>query len=99
MRVRPPLPRELSGVLPFKNIVAVDQGGKRITVSDDIDALLDFRGQRSDGPNAYNSHEFYFDYVYDQNGSQKKIFETTARPVVDSSLQGYNATVFACKGM
>jgi Cdc6-like AAA superfamily ATPase len=33
--------------------------------------------------------------VYDQNCTQKKVYDTTARTVVDSALQGYNATIFA----
>lgn len=47
------------------------------------------------GGGAYTTHTFVFDYVYDQNCTQKKVYETTARTVVDSALQGYNATIFA----
>lgn len=36
-----------------------------------------------------------FDYVYDLYCSQEKVYDTTARSVVDSALQGYNATIFA----
>ena len=43
----------------------------------------------------YSTHDFVFDHVYDENSSQKKVYETTARTVVDSALQGYNATIFA----
>ena len=46
-------------------------------------------------PGPYSTHTFVFDHVYDQSSSQKKVFETTARGVVDSALQGYNATIFA----
>jgi hypothetical protein len=42
------------------------------------------------------THSFVFDYVYDQSCSQKKVYETSARTGVDSALQGYNATIFAC---
>ena len=38
---------------------------------------------------------FTFDYVYDQTATQRLVYETTARPIVDSSLSGYNATIFA----
>eukprot|EP01041_Mallomonas_annulata_P005220 gene5220-10449_t len=93
VRVRPPLPRELSGMVSFQNIVAVDGEERQITISDNIDAVLDYRGQMTDMPTPYNSHLFCFDHVYDQYATQKKIFETTARPVVESSLQGYNATI------
>ena len=43
----------------------------------------------------YSTHDFVFDHVYDESSSQKKVYETTARTVVDSALQGYNATIFA----
>ena len=96
IRVRPPLPRELDGINPFRNIVAVDEAEQQITISDNIDAIIDSKRRLSDLPSPYNAHTFWFDHVYDQHGTQKKIFETTARPVVESSLQGYNATIFAC---
>jgi kinesin family protein 3/17 len=43
----------------------------------------------------YSTHVFTFDHVYDQNCDQAKVYATTAKSVVDSSLQGYNATIFA----
>ena len=36
----------------------------------------------------YSTHVYTFDHVYDQNASQKKVYDNTARQVVDSSLQG-----------
>mmetsp|Transcript_40600 Transcript_40600/g.128037 ORF Transcript_40600/g.128037 Transcript_40600/m.128037 type:complete len:750 (-) Transcript_40600:234-2483(-) len=38
---------------------------------------------------------FTFDQVYDHATDQQFLFETTARPIVDSVVQGYNGTVFA----
>ena len=38
---------------------------------------------------------FTFDGVYDENSSQKQVYEGVVRPVVDEVLQGYNCTVFA----
>ena len=95
VRVRPPLPRELSGELPFQNIIAVDEREEVITISENVDRVVDDRGQALINPGPYSSHSFAFDHVYDQNSSQKKVYDTTARPVVDSALQGYNATIFA----
>lgn len=43
----------------------------------------------------YATHVFTFDYVYDQDSTQQQVYDNTARSVVDSSLQGYNATIFA----
>jgi kinesin family protein 3/17 len=95
IRVRPPLPRELNGDQPFQNIVAVDEREQIITVSENLDAVLDQDGQVLANPGPYTTHTFMFDYVYDQSSNQKKVYETTARTVVDSALQGYNATIFA----
>lgn len=95
IRVRPPLPRELSGEVPFQNIVAVDEREQQITISENLEAVLDESGQLLANPGPYSTHTFVFDHVYDQASSQKKVFETTARGVVDSALQGYNATIFA----
>lgn len=93
IRVRPPLPRELSGDIPFQNIVAVDDKEQCITVSENLEAVLDEEGNLL--PNPYSNHAFVFDYVYDQTSTQEKVYETTARTVVDSALHGYNATIFA----
>ena len=97
VRIRPPLPRELSGEVPFKNIAAVDGREQVITVSDHLEAVLDERGELLAHTGPYTSHTFAFDYVYDQSSTQKKVYDTSARTGVDSALQGYNATVFACK--
>lgn len=43
----------------------------------------------------YASHTFTFDHVYDQFSSQQLVYDSTAKPVVTSSLEGYNATIFA----
>ncbi|KAJ0401650.1 hypothetical protein P43SY_001282 [Pythium insidiosum] len=44
---------------------------------------------------AYGSHVFSFDHVYDQHCTQRVVYENTAKAVVESSLEGYNATIFA----
>jgi len=94
VRVRPPLPRELSGELPFQNIIAVDEREQVITISENVDSMTDEHGVPSNS-GQYSSHSYVFDHVYDPMSSQKKVYETTARGVVDSALQGYNATIFA----
>ena len=43
----------------------------------------------------FNRHEFTFDHVYDDEASQRKVYEDTARLSVFSALEGYNATIFA----
>ena len=39
--------------------------------------------------------EFYFDAVYNDNVTQKHIYDTCAASVVESVLGGYNGTIFA----
>ena len=78
--------------------MAVDEREQCITVSENLEAVLDEDGNllaNPPGGGIYTTHSFMFDYVYDQNCTQKKVYETTARTVVDSALQGYNATIFA----
>eukprot|EP00164_Ancoracysta_twista_P001208 GFYU01001583.1.p1 GENE.GFYU01001583.1~~GFYU01001583.1.p1 ORF type:complete len:374 (-),score=82.77 GFYU01001583.1:118-1239(-) len=36
---------------------------------------------------------FIFDHVYDGNESQQQFYDETARPIVESVLQGYNGTI------
>lgn len=38
---------------------------------------------------------FTFDNVFDWNSSQTAVYTETAKPIVDSVLEGYNGTVFA----
>ncbi|KAJ4299721.1 tubulin-dependent ATPase kip3 [Kalmusia sp. IMI 367209] len=38
---------------------------------------------------------FAFDRVFDENTSQGDVYESTTKPLLDSVLDGYNATVFA----
>ena len=93
VRVRPPLPRELNGDVPFQNIIAIDEREQEITVSENLSAVIDEHGNVNPGP--YSTHRYIFDHVYDQSASQKRVYETTAKTVVESALQGYNATIFA----
>ena len=94
IRVRPPLPRELNGDAPFQNIVAVDQSFRTITLSENPDDVDEEGYRYKYGP--YSTHRFTFDHVYDQSASQENVYNNTAKGVVDSALQGYNATIFAC---
>jgi hypothetical protein len=38
---------------------------------------------------------FAFDRVFDENTTQGDVYEQTTKPLLDSVLDGYNATVFA----
>ena len=78
--MRPPLERELN----FQNIVLCEMDEHRVTISENINAILD--GDES-ALDAYNSHSFTFDQVYSQESGQKLVYDTTAKGVVDSALQ------------
>jgi len=73
IRVRPPLPRELSGEIQFQNVVAVDEREQMITISEHIDEITDENGQVLSNTGPYSAHSFYFDHVYEQGSSQKKV--------------------------
>lgn len=40
-------------------------------------------------------HRFVFDRLFDGDASQEEVYANTTRPLLDSVLDGYNATVFA----
>ncbi|KAL7999410.1 putative kinesin-like protein [Plasmopara halstedii] len=97
IRVRPPLPRELHGDRPFQNVVSVDTHGTVLTVSENPSALSNKGSFDSEtgAIGAFGCHVFSFDHVYDQHCTQGTVYENTAKAVVESSLEGYNATIFA----
>ncbi|KAJ3275755.1 kinesin-like protein Klp5 [Terramyces sp. JEL0728] len=39
--------------------------------------------------------QYAFDKVFDEQATQKQVFEGTAKPLIDHVLNGYNSTVFA----
>ena len=55
------------------------------------------RGVRSIGGTGRRSKDqtFGFDRVFDENTSQAEVYEATTKNLLDSVLDGYNATVFA----
>lgn len=88
IRIRPPLPRELNGDMPFQSIFKVGNSIREVVISDKQDE----EGQLM---TTYGAHRFTFDHVYDQFSTQKQVYRTTARPAVLSTLKGYNATILA----
>ncbi|KAJ3273248.1 Kinesin- protein 6 [Terramyces sp. JEL0728] len=41
------------------------------------------------------NYEFQFNKVFDTEAGQEEIFDAVAKPIIDSTLQGYNGTLFA----
>lgn len=93
VRVRPPLPRELASEQLFQNTTVVRDS--TIIVSEDLVASVDEYGQLLPASGAYNTYSFVFDHVYEPASSQKEVYENTAKAVVDSALEGFNATIIA----
>jgi hypothetical protein len=38
---------------------------------------------------------YTFDQVYDHTSQQQELFDITAKPIIDSCMEGYNGTIFA----
>ncbi|KAG5191841.1 kinesin-like protein [Tribonema minus] len=93
IRVRPPLARELQSDRPYKNVVQIDKSERILTISEGPQPLDP--GMEDDDGGAYGTHAFTFDRVYGERSTQSEVYESNARDIVDSSLQGYNATIFA----
>ena len=45
----------------------------------------------------YEAKRFTFDGVYDDDSTQKEVYEDTAYPLLQSVFEGYNGTIFACQ--
>lgn len=69
----------------------------QISVFDPPDDNQIARNAKSCGPPGRRSKDqtFGFDRVFDENTSQAEVYEATTRNLLDSVLDGYNATVFA----
>lgn len=94
IRVRPPLPRELQGYREYQCTSMVDaKSGQIITISENLPAVLS--GAASADGLLYATYRFTFDHVYDQDSSQQEVYNQSARPLVLSTLQGYNAAIIA----
>lgn len=61
--------------------------------SEDACLALQVRNPKADEGEAVKA--FTFDQVYDWTSSQMEIFDITAKPIIDSAMEGYNGTIFA----
>lgn len=71
-------------------IVNIDKKRRAITIRKPADAAV---SSENDG---FENKEFTFDNVYAPDTMQQELYDETARPIVDSVLNGYNGTIFAC---
>jgi kinesin family protein 18/19 len=68
-------------VVDSKVVVLLDPG---ITANDDFLRI-----------NKSKQRQYAFDVVFDSKTTQEIVFEKTTKPLIDSVLEGFNATVFA----
>jgi len=53
------------------------------------------RGFLPPGTKRYKDKRFMFDKVFNHEARQQDVYESTAQPLLNGLLDGYNATVFA----
>lgn len=88
VRVRPLNNRELE----FSNIETLKTTDRKIiTVLDPIE----YKGTEEISKNRSREQQFQFDYAFNKSTPQEEIYENTAKFLLPSILDGYNATVFA----
>ncbi|KAJ3343749.1 Kinesin-like protein kif3a [Gonapodya sp. JEL0774] len=83
VRCRPFSQRELAD--GHSNIASLDGNAASVTIRDPTARTSDDMGKKT----------FTFDAVFGEDSQQMSVYNATARPIVDSVLDGYNGTVFA----
>ena len=98
IRVRPPLPREMEKNLPFRAITVVSKENHTCSLVEYLGGELDEAKRQLEwvsNPRLFQLHRFTFDEVFDIGTSQEEVFNVSAKPAVNSVLEGYNSTIFA----
>ena len=98
IRVRPPLPREIEKNLPFRAITVVSKENHTCSLVEYLGGELDEAKRQLEwisNPKLFQLHRFTFDEVFDIGTSQEEVFNVSAKPAVNSILEGYNSTIFA----
>jgi hypothetical protein len=94
IRVRPLMQREaINGI--FVSAVDVSPDNRIINIYEYFNLELvepDLVEEYIENPDNYQTHQFAFDHVYDENSSQEHLYHITAKQAVLSSLEGYNAS-------
>ena len=52
--------------------------------------------QRGRGPGNASEKTFTFDLVFDMDAAQTEVYNETARPIVESVIEGYNGMLYIC---
>ncbi|GKT34809.1 Kinesin-16 [Aduncisulcus paluster] len=91
VRVRPPIRHEIDKG-DYQSVVRIGDDNRTITICENPKALA------SGDPaelSLFLTHNYTFDYVYGPKSTQSDVYSNTARQAVQSTLEGYNATVLA----
>lgn len=86
MRIRPLSTKELAD--GRKPIVRANPARKEIVITSPEEE----RGDNGGAPRV-----FTFDGAFGDEATQSSVYRDTAAPIVESVLQGFNGTVFACE--
>ena len=98
IRIRPPLSREIEKNLPFRSIALANKENHSCSLLEYIGAELDEVGRQKEwisNPQMFQIHRFTFDEVFDIDSNQEEVYKVSAKPSVNSVLEGYNSTIFA----
>ena len=98
IRVRPPLPRECPKDLPFRSIVLTNTSFNNCSLVEYLGIEIEERERQKEwieSSTQFQIHRFSFDHVFDMDATQLEVYEKTAKPAVNSILEGYNSTIFA----
>eukprot|EP00047_Mylnosiga_fluctuans_P024708 m.168525 g.168525 ORF g.168525 m.168525 type:complete len:760 (-) comp9910_c1_seq9:718-2997(-) len=77
------------------NSTEIGQGCRMIVKMDNARGMVSIENPKTSSADAEPSKEFTFDTVFDHNSIQADVYNQTARPIVESVLEGYNGTIFA----
>ena len=75
------------------NQVEISEGGK-LCVEFDNDGKT-VKVVSDDAVRAKNPHKFAFDRVFQMDCTQAMLYDETAKPIIESVLDGFNGTIFA----
>ena len=98
IRVRPPLPREKDKNLPFNPITYIESDNQTISLIEYIGGPLDESAKLEElitHPNNFIYHRYKFDYIFDMDATQEKVYNIAANPSLKSIIDGYNSTIIA----
>lgn len=102
IRIRPPLEREVDFSsqldVPFRSIAIPSEENKCLNLVEYLGSQFDERERQREwieSPHLFQIHKFTYDYVYDLDTPQEKLYDGVGRPAIQSILEGYNSTIFA----